>query len=568
MRPAFPHLRLGSLTFTNGYTDATGAAPKSGDHSGDALATALLGLPEAAVRTLGPNRMDGHQHIYAGFVQDDFRLTPTLTVNAGLRYEVSPPMYDIRNQMASIDFSTAPSPQAIFAASEQGVYSPKLFVCGKDEYPQGCAYTNWHNLSPRVGLAWALGPKTVIRAGAGIYYGTQDANTLLKLAQSLLTTYAQTLTFNAYVPQNPGLNVFTSAIVGLQSITAAALDLHQGTPYSPQWSFNIQRTLAPQLVLEVGYLGTDGIHLEQNVQVDNSMPGTAVKRPYFGLTLAPAVVSALGFPETSTTVPVTTINYFPHSAQSNYHALTARLERRFYRGFSLLSAFTFSKAISNAPQYRNDGGITGDENSPPQNSFDLAADRGLAYFNAKFRWVTTAVYDLPFGHGHRMLNQGAGRAILGGWQVSGILQLQTGYPYTINYKGDPINIGGGSGGILVRPNYVLGADGRPVDPNLPSNVHSTSEWFNTAAFVQPIASFGNVGRNTMIGAGLSNLDATIARTFRIRERATLQFRGEVFNLANHPNFNLIGRVVNDPTFGIVQNQLPPRQIQFGVKLGF
>src|SRR5271157_6389214 len=97
---------LGSLTFTNGYTDATGAAPKAGDHSGDGLATALLGLPEAAVRTLGPNRMDGRQYVYAGFVQDDVRVTPTLTVNAGLRYEVSPPMYDIRNQMASIDFST------------------------------------------------------------------------------------------------------------------------------------------------------------------------------------------------------------------------------------------------------------------------------------------------------------------------------------------------------------------------------------------------------------------------------------------------------------------------------
>jgi len=559
---------LGSLTFTNGYTDATGAAPKAGDHSGDGLATALLGLPEAAVRTLGPNRMDGRQYIYAGFVQDDIRVTPTLTVNAGLRYEVSPPMYDIRNQMASIDFSTAPSPETIFASNQQGVYSPKLFVCGKDGYPQGCAYTSWHNLSPRLGLAWAAGPKTVIRAGAGIYYGTQDANTLLKLAQSLPATYAQTLTFNAYVPQNPGLNVFTSAIVGTQSITAAALDLHQGTPYSPQWSFNIQRTLAPELVLEVGYLGTDGIHLEQNVQVNNSMPGTAVKRPYFGLTLAPAVVSALRFPETSTTVPVTTINYFPHSAQSNYHALTSRLERRFYTGFSLLSAFTFSKAISNAPQYRNDGGITGDENSPPQNSFDLAADRSLAYFNAKFRWVTTAVYELPFGKGHRLLSQGAGGAALGGWQVSGILQLQSGFPYTINYKGDQINIGGGSGGILVRPNYVLGANGQPVDPNLPSNVRSTSEWFNTAAFVQPIASFGNVGRNTMIGASLSNLDATIARTFRIHERATLQFRGEFFNLANHPNFNLIGRVINDPTFGIVQNQLPPRQIQFGVKVGF
>lgn len=202
--------------------------------------------------------------------------------------------------------------------------------------------------------------------------------------------------------------------------------------------------------------------------------------------------------------------------QSNYHALTARGERRSKSGFSLLSSFAWSKAISNAPQYRNAGGITGDENSPPQNSFDLAVDRSLAYFNAKLRWVTTAVYDLPFGRNRRLLNQGLGAALAGGWQLSGILQLQSGFPYTINYKGDTINIGGGSGGILVRPNYVLGADGKPVDPNLPSG----------------------------------------------------QRRAEFFNLANHPNFNLIGRIVNDPTFGIVQNQLPPRQVQFGVKLSY
>ena len=191
-------------------------------------------------------------------------------------------------------------------------------------------------------------------------------------------------------------------------------------------------------------------------------------------------------------MPVTTINYFPHSAHSNYHALSLRAERD-STGFSLLSSFTWSKAISNAPQYRNAGGITGDENSPPQNSFDLAADRSLAYFNAKFRWVTTGVYDLPFGKGRRMVNQGWGAAVLGGWQVSGILQLQSGFPYTIDYKGDPINIGGGSGGILVRPNYVLNSSGMPVDPNLPSDQRSTSEWFNTAAFVQPIASFGTWG---------------------------------------------------------------------------
>jgi len=559
---------LGSLTFTKGYTDATAAAPKAGDNSGDAMATALLGLPSAAVRTIGPNRIDGRQTNSAAFLQDDIRLAPSLTLNAGVRWEVAPPLYDTRNQMSSIDFSTAPSPAAIFASGQQGIFSPKLFLCGKDGYPRGCAYTNWRNFSPRIGLAWSVDSKTVIRAGGGMYYGTQDANTLLKTAQSLPTTYNQTLTFNAYVPQNPTLNVFAPAIVGGQAIQAAALDPRQGTPYSPQWSFNVQRAITPDTVLEAGYLGTAGIHLEQNVQVNNSLPGTTAKRPYFGLTLAPAVQAQLAFPMSNTTVPVTTINYFPHSAQSNYHALTARLERRFHAGVSLLNSFTWSKSISNAPQYRNAGGITGSENSPPQNSFNLAADRSLAYFNTKFRWVTTGVYDLPFGKGHRALAQGFGGTILGGWALSGILQVQSGFPFTINYKGDPINIGGGSGGILVRPNYVLNAAGSPVDPNLSSSQRSTAAWFNTGAFVHPVYQFGTVGRNTMIGPGLSNLDATIARTFRLLEKLRLQFRVEVFNLANHSNYNLIGRVVNDPTFGIVQNQLPPRQIQLGLKAQF
>ena len=560
---------LGSLTFTNGYTNATGAAPKATDKSGDALATALLGLPQTAVRTLGPNRIDGRQKNYAGFVQDDFRVSSTLTLNLGIRYELSPPLSDIRHQMSSIDFGTAPSPAAIFATGQQGKYSPLLYVCGRDGYPQGCAATNWRNFSPRAGAAWAIGARTVLRAGAGLYYGTQDDNTLLKLAQSLPTTYNQTLTLNAYVPSATIGNVFAPAVVGSSaSIQAAAIDPRQGTPYSPQWSLNVQRELAPKTVLEVGYLGTGGVHLEQNVQVNNSMPGTVVKRPYFGLTLAPSVQSALAFPATATVVPVTTINYFPHSAHSNYHALLTRFERKFASGFSLLSSFTYGKALTNAPQYRNAGGITGNENSPPQNSFNLAADRGPAYFNTKLRWVTTVLYELPFGKGKRMLASGPGAAIAGGWAFSGTLQAQSGFPYTVNYKGDPINIGGGSGGILVRPNYALYASGQNVDPNLPADQRSTARYFNTAAFVQPIASFGDVGRNTMTGANLVNLDATLSRSFRLGERVNLQARGEFFNLMNHPNYSLIGRVINDPTFGIVQNQLPPRQIQVALKLGF
>jgi hypothetical protein len=559
---------LGSLTFTSGYTNQTA---KAGGAGGDSLASALLGLPSTAVRTLGPSRIDGRQQNYALFVQDDYRIRPGLTANIGLRYEVSPPLYDIRNQLASINFGTSPSPQTIFAAGTQGAVanSPTLFVCGKDGTPAGCAYTNWRNFSPRVGLAWSVNSKTVIRAGGGVYYGTQDDNTLLKMAQSLPTTYAQTLTYNAFVPGVTGLNnVFTPAIVGTAAIQAASIDIHQGTPYSPEWSLNVQRSVGAHTTLEVGYLGSAGVHLEQNVQPNNGLPGPTAKRPYYGLQLSPAVQQELAFPLTATTVPVSSINYFPHSAHSTYHALVVRAERKYTSGFALLNSFTWSKTLTNAPQYRNAGGISGDENSPPQNSFNLAAEKSLAYFNNKYRWVTSGVYDLPFGKGKKMAPDGVGAAILGGWQVSGILQLQTGFPYTINYKGDPVNIGGGSGGILIRPNYVLGGNGQPVDPNLPSDRRSTSEYFNTAAFVQPINSFGNVGRNSMTGASLVNVDATVARGFHLTEKVGLQFRAEFFNLANHPNYNLIGRIVNDPTYGIVQNQLPPRQVQFALKLGF
>jgi hypothetical protein len=284
---------LGSLTFTSGYTNATGAAPKAGDKSGDALASALLGLPQTAVRTLGPNRIDGRQKNYATFVQNDYRVSSKLTLNVGLRYEVSPPLSDTRHQLSSIDFSTVPSPMTIFATGQQGVYSPLLFVCGRDGHPAGCAATDWKNFSPRLGAAWALDSKTVVRAGAGLYYGTQDDNTLLKLAQSLPTTHNQTLTLNAYIPSATIGNVFSTAVVGSASIQAAAIDPHQGAPYSPQWSLNVQRQLAANTVLEVGYLGTGGVHLEQNVQINNSMPGTTVKRAYYGLTLAPSVQSAL-----------------------------------------------------------------------------------------------------------------------------------------------------------------------------------------------------------------------------------------------------------------------------------
>jgi hypothetical protein len=253
-----------------------------------------------------------------------------------------------------------------------------------------------------------------------------------------------------------------------------------------------------------------------------------------------------------TSVPVQQVNVYQMSAQSNYHAMFLRFEKRYRNGLSVLSSWTWSKAISNAPQYRNSGGANGSENSPPQNSYNLRAERALASFDVRQRWVNSVVYDLPFKG-----------LILGGWQASGILSLQAGFPFTINLAGDTAGIGGGTGGILVRANPT----GQSYQ--LDANQKSTARWFNTGAFVAPPAfQFGVLGRNTVVGPGLVNMDVTLARTIKLRERLNVQVRAEFFNLANHPNFNIVGRIINQPNFGGVLNQLDPRVIQLGAKFSY
>jgi hypothetical protein len=554
---------LGGFTFTNGYTTRTGA----NDGTGNAIASMLLGYTTQATRTVGPSQMYGRQWTSGFYAQDDIRLFPHLTVNLGLRYEVSPPMSDARQNLASIDFSKVPSPQQIFASGQTAFYKPTLFVCGRGGYPAGCAYTDYNNFSPRVGLAWNPMPKLVVRAGAGIYYASTDNNGLYNLAAALPNNISQSLTANNFVPSLTIDNAFTGLVVGSTAVSQPSIDLHQRTSYSPQWSFSIQRELMRDTVVEVGYIGTPGIKLQQNVQPNNSQPGSAAvdpRRPYAGLVFDSGVVFPYYITVTGTSVPVQQVNVYQMSAQSNYHALFGRFEKRLSRGFSVLSSYTFSKAIGNAPQYRNAGGANGSENSPPQDSYNLRAERGLSPYDVRNRSVTSFVYDLPFGKGKTMFTSGIGAAVLGDWQVSGILSLQGGFPFTINLAGDTAGIGGGTGGILIRPNPVPG-----VSYELSSDQKSTARWFNPAAFALPPAfQFGALGRNTVTGPGTVNFDTTIARNFRIVERLSVQLRAEFFNLANHPNFNIVGRIINQPNFGAVLNQLDPRQIQLGAKFIF
>jgi len=554
---------LGNYQFTNGFTTRTA----NNDGTGDALASLFLALPALGNRSVGPSRIDGRQWNYSAYVQDDFRIVPRLTLNFGLRYELAPPVYDARQQMASIDYGNVPSPDAIFASGRTAFYTPRLFVCGQSGYPKGCARTDFNNFAPRLGAVWSPTPKTVIRAGGGVFYAASDFNPLFRLAAGLPDNLIQTLTSNNFVPQYRGFDIFGPAVVGPAQIQQAGIDLNQRTSYSLQWTLSVQRELWRKWVFEASYLATLGLKLEQNVQPNNARPGLGAvdpRRPYEGVQYAagtrfPSYVTVVG-----NSVPVGFINYLPHSAQSNYHALLVHLEKPSVNGVSWLVSYTFSKAITNAPQFRNAGGINGSENSPPQDSFNLRAERGLAYFDTRHRLVNTVVYQLPFGRGKRFLRYGIGSKVLGGWETSGIVTGQSGFPFTLNLRGDTAGVGAGTGGIFVRPNAVMGASWQ-----LSGDQKSTARYFNTAAFTMPAAgTFGNVGRNTVIGPAFVNADLVLARYVRVTENWKLQFRAEFFNAFNHPNFNLIGRIVNDPTFGQVLSQFDPRQLQFGIKFTF
>ncbi len=552
----------GQFQFVPGYTSRTLA----NDGTGNILASMLLGLPQQGSRSVGPSRIDARQQYLGLYLQDDLRLTQKLTLNLGLRYELAPPMYDHRQQMGSIDYGGVPGPRDIFAEGRLAFYEPTFFICGQSGYPKGCAYTDKNNWAPRVGLAWTVLPRTVIRAGAGLFYAATDANPLFRLAAVLPGNIAQTLSANAFTPQFRNFDIFGPAIVGPQQIQQAGIDLHQRTSYSTQWSFNIQQELRRDMVLEVGYLATMGLKLEQNVQPNNARPGTGAvdpRRPYRALRFAPGTRFPAYVVVSGNSVPVGFINYLPRSAQSNYHALSLRFEKRFSGGLSWLTSYNWAKAITNAPQFRNAGGAGGAENSPPQDSHFLRGERGLASFDVRHRMVNTMVWDLPFGKNRRWLGSGGPADwLLGGWQLSGIHSMQTGFPFTANLAGDTAGIGGGTGAILIRPNAVPGQTSR-----LAGDQRTTSRWFNTAAFVlPPAAAFGNVGRNTIIGPGLVNLDLTAAKNFRLAERFQVQFRSEFFNVFNNANYNVVGRIINNPQFGVVQNQLPPRQIQFALRL--
>ena len=330
-----------------------------------------------------------------------------------------------------------------------------------------------------------------------------------------------------------------------------------------QWNVDLQYEIKPNWMVDLAYVGSKGTHLADVRDLNEVNPVTG-QSPY---------------PQFSS------ILYVESAAASSYNSMQFRSERRVAQGLTFLVAYTFSKSIDDMSSVF--GGSVG--SGLPQNSNDIQGDFGLSDFNAKNRLVISSVYDLPFGRTW-ITQHGWRKSLLGDWQAAGILTAQSGSPFTVNLAASQSGSAIAAFGNPYRPDVISNPyTPGPVMANPDPACHSTisqgglaadvvdqpGSWFNTCAFVQPPANqFGNEGRNALIGPSYQNLDFSMYKNIVLhREDHRVQLRGEVFNLFNHPNFDLPNHVLGTPTFGEVLSanaygNKPPRQIQLGLKYIF
>jgi hypothetical protein len=518
----------GFYTFLNLTTSSA-----VGTAGGNAFASFLTGAPYQVLRDEFPPGMVGLIASHYGFyAQDDFRLTPKLTLNFGARYDVMPYPSEMHNRLSNFD----PATRTMLVA---GVNTNTHLV-----------NTDYNDVAPRIGLAWTLGSSgtTVIRAGYGIGYvdplgGAGDLNSnqfnlpfyyLNNVTQFPFT--AQTYTLSRGLP---GLVIpAATAPSGNQRY----IDPTERDQYSQTWSLGIQRAIGRSLMAEVDYVGTSGTGLLTATNINAALPGSTdpTLRQPFG--------PALG-----------EIRELSNSAHSTYHGLQSKFEQRFSHGIYFLGSYTWSKSIDDQSNGTDTAIASGQY---PQNPGNASLDRGLSSFDAAQRFVASFVWELPFGR-NKSFGAHLGPALNGlasGWQLSGVFVAHSGSPFSALMSCADINAQGNN----CRPNWIASGE-------LSGGSRSILEWFNTAAFVIPSPqAYGNAGRNILFGPGAQNIDFGLSRSlpWGSIETRRVQIRAALFNALNHTNFGLPVNSIDSPGFGSITSTAAAREIQLGVRVEF
>ena len=525
----------------NGRGSFTFNAQASAPTSGYALADLLLGFPTSVARSPFSPRFYDRTGLYAGFAQDDWKLSPRLTLNFGLRYEYNIPIYDHRNLLSNFNPVTG-----------------QIDIAGQNGVPRAVWDANYKDFEPRFGLSFQPFHKsrTVLRAGYGIFYNSPALNNVNSGPQQSNAPFVSAQTFNSSNAAPVTLNnPFPTGNGPAGTLTLSAISRHLPDAQSQQWSFNIQQELTHSMVLEVGYQGSKGTHLPLLYNINQPIPGPGTVAQKQALRPYPQFGN---------------ITYNTSRGDSSFNGLITRLEQRYHNGLSFLLSYLYGKSIDDTPGTPYNVTPSRSSAMDPTN---FSRERGLSGFDIRQRLVISPVYQFPFGKGKQFLNNNAvASAIASGWELSGILTLQSGRPLTALVSADNANVLGN----VDRPNVI--GDGN-------AGLHTDQQWFNSCRLVSnvatgcapgespawalaPAGTFGNAGRNNIIGPSFKNLDVVLSRVFQIRERLAMQFRVEAFNAFNHPNLDAPVQTFDNPSFGSVQVAEAARQLQFGLKIRF
>jgi hypothetical protein len=557
-----------NFSFTPAFTQGPNPTQSSAV-AGLGLATFLLGIPAGGVNPAPALAMTTTYS--ALFLQDSWKLTPTITLNLGLRYDYEAPRTDRFNQLTNFDYNAASPLQAPGLDLRGG-----LTFVGVGGQSRFNANPDRNNFAPRAGIAWRMLPKTVLRGGGGIFYaattgigggagafgvsGFQAGTSIVNSLDGV------TPIVNWSDPYPTGFNQPTGSSEGLATLLGQSIqyfDRGNIVPYSSQWNFNIQQELPTSILLEVGYAGSRGIGFQQG-RTWNQLPDSAlalgdglraqVPNPFFGRI-------QVGGLSRSTVARAQLLRPFPHFdavssqnaswASSTFHALEVKAEKRYASGLSVLASYTWSKLMDYGT-----GPFAGETlgASTFQNNNNLAPEWAASSLDQTHRYIMNAVYELPFLRNTRH----PAAKLLAGWQVGGIWMGFSGGPLGVTSAvNNTFSQGGGQ-----RPNWN-GNNPCIANPSL-------TRWLDQSVFSNPAPyAFGTASRtfNGCRSDITSQVDLTFTKNTRFMERWNLQFRAEFFNISNTPRFAPPNQNFGNPQFGVVNAQANlPRIIQFGLKL--
>ena len=565
-----------TFAFTSAFTQGPNPAVASAV-AGNATASYLAGTPNTGQISLIPS-VALQNMTWALFVQDDFKVTPKLTVNMGVRYDYEGPRTERYNQLANFDFDATPP----LTAPGLNLKGALAFV-GVGDNERGQWNPERNNFAPRIGFAWSVSDKTVLRGGFGLFYAPYVVGTGTGLTPFGLAGFSANTTFVSSLdgvtpinflrnPYPQGLRVPTGSSLGAGTLLGeniAFVDRNIRMPYSEQWNLNVQREVPGNVLFEVAYVGSRGVKLNSDREL-NQLPDSAlalgnalrdlVPNPFFGQ-ITSGALSANRISRAQLLRP------FPHFLSvvetnatwgaSSYHSLQVKAERRFRDGFSLLVSYSFSKLIDDVT-----GAFAGEAISGTlfQNFNNLRAERSISALDVPQRLVTSFIWELPFGPGKKYLSKGFASKLLGGWQADGIVTISDGNILGITAQNNQTFSQGGN----QRPNWT-GVDPTLSDPTI-------DKWFDTSVFSQPVQyAFGNAPRtiSSLRSDGVRNIDFSVIKNTKIGERVNTQFRAEFFNAFNTPRFGVPNTTFGNSNFGVVSNTInSARVIQVALKVLF